>query len=569
MNYLEKLQSIAAMPTHYADATQKVAMSTTPWGDDKISRKPTTVIQTWYPGIMVCINTLGFAVFAEDTAGLRFDGIHAASSEIDILDTTTATQNDYAKRIMVERPWRFEANIATATAGDEGKPVYVKDNQTVAYSGTANAILVGWVDKVTTAGTPGVVLVNPIYAPLNPVAISNNVLAFSGATGVDQITFPAALADALSFAQGTNIYLTFVTTAGSESTAIKSPAATSVTSNGGSITLTSGAGGATSGTGGAITGTAGAGTGASAAGGPILFTGGAGGSSAGAGGSTSMIGGAGTTTGLGGAFIGTGGAGGNATSGTGAIGGAATVTAGAGGTATTGTGGAGAVASLTSGAGGAASAAAGVGGAGGAGTVTAGVGGASALSTGGAGGLMTLAAGTGGAATGGSGNGGAGGNLILNSGIGGTSSGGSAGVNGLIAIGDTASSCTGIYLGRGAKAALQVALTTTAIGTSQSSTPTSAQLLGGIITQTGATGAGTVTLPTGTALSAACPRTPVAGDTFDCWFINIGGSQTLTITGATGTTVSGTVAITSGKFAIMKFVNTGSNAWNIYCMASA
>ncbi len=125
------------------------------------------------------------------------------------------------------------------------------------------------------------------------------------------------------------------------------------------------------------------------------------------------------------------------------------------------------------------------------------------------------------------------------------------------------------YLNRGPLKALHIGNTLTALGTVQSSTPTSAQLLGGLLSQTGSTGAGTVTLPTGTALSAACARTPVVGDTFDCAFYNLGGSQTLTITGATGTTVIGTAAVGTGKMATMKFYNSGSNTWNIYCIVSA
>lgn len=139
--------------------------------------------------------------------------------------------------------------------------------------------------------------------------------------------------------------------------------------------------------------------------------------------------------------------------------------------------------------------------------------------------------------------------------------------SGVLALGDT--STGGTYFNRGALKALQVGVTVTALGTVQSSTPTSAQLLGGILTQTGATGAGTVTLPTGTALSAACPRTPATGDSFDVLFANLGGSQTLTITGATGTTVRGTAAVGTGKNATMKFVCTGSNTWDIYCVVSA
>jgi len=112
------------------------------------------------------------------------------------------------------------------------------------------------------------------------------------------------------------------------------------------------------------------------------------------------------------------------------------------------------------------------------------------------------------------------------------------------------------------------ALTVASLGTTQNSTPTTAQLLGGIVTQTGATGAGTVTLPTGTLLSAAIPTVAV-GYTFDCSFINLGGSQTLTITGATGSTVVGTAAVGTGKSASLTFTNTGTNTWNVYCFVSA
>jgi hypothetical protein len=122
---------------------------------------------------------------------------------------------------------------------------------------------------------------------------------------------------------------------------------------------------------------------------------------------------------------------------------------------------------------------------------------------------------------------------------------------------------------------VDIAQTTTAsLGTTQNSTPTAAQLLGGIVTQTGATGAGTVTLPTGTVLSTAVtalggPAVAV-GYTFDCVFANLGGSQTLTLTaGASGMTMIGTVAVGSGKNAYMTFVCTAANTWSVYCIVSA
>jgi len=110
--------------------------------------------------------------------------------------------------------------------------------------------------------------------------------------------------------------------------------------------------------------------------------------------------------------------------------------------------------------------------------------------------------------------------------------------------------------------------TTAALGTAQNSTPTAAQLIGGIVTQTSATGAGTVTLPTGTQLSAALTGTAV-GYSFDGIFANLGGTYNLTITGATGSTVIGNAVVPSGKNAYMTFTNTGANTWNVYVVVSA
>lgn len=134
--------------------------------------------------------------------------------------------------------------------------------------------------------------------------------------------------------------------------------------------------------------------------------------------------------------------------------------------------------------------------------------------------------------------------------------------SGYISLGDTSTGPA--YLNRGALAALQVGQTLTGLGTAQSSAPTSAQLLGGLLTQTGATGAGVITLPSGTALSTACNRTPAVGDTFECIFINVAGGQTLTVTGTTGTTVVGGATIATGVGAKLVFYNSGANTWNVY-----
>ena len=125
-----------------------------------------------------------------------------------------------------------------------------------------------------------------------------------------------------------------------------------------------------------------------------------------------------------------------------------------------------------------------------------------------------------------------------------------------------------ISIGRGVLNTPIFSSTTASLGTTQNSTPTITQILGGFVTQTGQTGAGTVTLPNGTTISGAITGVSV-GDMFECTFANLGGGQTLTITGATGTTVIGNPAVASTKVAYLEFVCTGTNTWNVYVFVSA
>ncbi len=142
-----------------------------------------------------------------------------------------------------------------------------------------------------------------------------------------------------------------------------------------------------------------------------------------------------------------------------------------------------------------------------------------------------------------------------------------SGTAGAVIISDVNAGST--YINRGPLKSPFFGLTRTNLGTTQSSAPTSAQLLGGIIVQSGTSAGGVITLPTGTALSAACPRTPVTGDSFVCDFSSVTGGQILTITGQTGTVVNGTAAIPIGRCARMLFCCTGSNLWEVYCMIGA
>jgi len=97
----------------------------------------------------------------------------------------------------------------------------------------------------------------------------------------------------------------------------------------------------------------------------------------------------------------------------------------------------------------------------------------------------------------------------------------------------------------------------------QNGTATIAQLLGGVYRHNSKTGSGTLTTPTGAEISAGIPGVAVV-HTFDCLYVNYG-NQTVTITaGASGVTVTGTAAITTGKNALLRFVCTAANTWIVY-----
>lgn len=98
---------------------------------------------------------------------------------------------------------------------------------------------------------------------------------------------------------------------------------------------------------------------------------------------------------------------------------------------------------------------------------------------------------------------------------------------------------------------------------SQSATPTIAQILGGVIVHTSVTGSGTVTVPTGTVMSAGVSGVAV-GSTIE-WLYYNDGNQTATITAASGhTLVGGTAGVTTGKWMRITSVCTATNTWVSY-----
>lgn len=191
-----------------SNPTFAVPMSTSKWGDDGIQIIPDTTATTYYPGEMIARNATGKATHCDDTAGNQFWGINSESG--DFVVTSSGPSRSY---MQVRRPWRFTAKIASAAAGDEGKALYAKFSDEVAYSGVSNSILVGWVDEVISAT---LVRVTPNYATLANTVVAANTLTFAGTTGANTIVIPDNLADALTVKEGANPYLTFSSTNGSE-----------------------------------------------------------------------------------------------------------------------------------------------------------------------------------------------------------------------------------------------------------------------------------------------------------------------------------------------------------------
>lgn len=132
---------------------------------------------------------------------------------------------------------------------------------------------------------------------------------------------------------------------------------------------------------------------------------------------------------------------------------------------------------------------------------------------------------------------------------------------GLLSIGGLSTGL--VKIGQGSAKQLIQGGAVTALGATQNSTPTAAQLLGGILTQQSQTGGGTVTTPIGSDLSAAISGV-ATGDSFRVRFANIG-NQTLTITaGVSGVTVVGTATVATNTNVDLLFVCTGTNTWVVY-----
>lgn len=108
----------------------------------------------------------------------------------------------------------------------------------------------------------------------------------------------------------------------------------------------------------------------------------------------------------------------------------------------------------------------------------------------------------------------------------------------------------------------RLAAGTVVTNSSASLTLTGALMAANTIFQETGTTAATFTLDTGTALSTAIPNIAVGQM---IWFvISNASTQTVTLAGATGTTLGGTMTVLTHITRTVYAVNTGSNTWTIY-----
>ena len=330
---------------------------------------------------------------------------------------------------------------------------------------------------------------------------------------------------------------------------------------GGAVELMAAAGGTSGGAGGAIIATGGAGTSGNSTGGRCDITGGAGSGSS-AGGAAEVTAGDGGATGIGGAVTLAAGAAVAVTSGTGAAGGACTNTTGAGAAGTSGANG-GASGDLTLASGAAGTTDTGIGAASGAVILETAAGGllsGDATGAAGASGTLTIRTGVGGAHANGAGAGGAGGAIAITAGAGGEDTedeDGSGGVGGNISLtagaggdgetsgrggaviltpgtigtndGGTAPIAGAVHLRKAANAEMPVFFQTAVFPAAKTTDAvlTVAEVFGQVLVIDDGGGAtATMTLPTGTAMSAAAPADIASGDSFYFHVINEGTTAT-------------------------------------------
>lgn len=131
---------------------------------------------------------------------------------------------------------------------------------------------------------------------------------------------------------------------------------------------------------------------------------------------------------------------------------------------------------------------------------------------------------------------------------------------------------TGGYLKHTTKATGRAVLTYSSIGAgmevtrvdvdSQNATLPAATLLAGLLVHTSVTAAGTLTVDTGANLDAAFPEWQI-GEVYGCHYYN-DGTQTVTLTGDTGTTRLGAATIATLQGCMVMFLKTAAATYSVW-----
>jgi len=120
--------------------------------DQSLSLEVKTAVNI-FQGAMVCVDATGYAIPAADVAANIFQGIAQEQK-----DNTSGASG--ALKVIVERPDRFIATLASAAITDIGLDVYISDDDTLTKT-VGNGVYVGKV--VRFVGT-NLVEVKPIYS---------------------------------------------------------------------------------------------------------------------------------------------------------------------------------------------------------------------------------------------------------------------------------------------------------------------------------------------------------------------------------------------------------------------
>lgn len=96
----------------------------------------------------------------------------------------------------------------------------------------------------------------------------------------------------------------------------------------------------------------------------------------------------------------------------------------------------------------------------------------------------------------------------------------------------------------------------------QNATLPAATLAAGFLVHTSATGGGTLTVDTGANLDTAFPEWQV-GEVMECYYLN-DGNQTVTLTGASGTTALSAQTIATLQGRVIRFLKTAAQTYSVW-----